>query len=118
MKNKSNTFSQKEISTAINNAVVFAKAPTKVGEIEDRRLQRLREYAMALIEPLNEEIFEMYMKPEEAVLILLTAALYLQCTQVMNTEKLPEYGTAKALYKKSECPICAEKSVIEEKYEK
>lgn len=113
---KTDTFNQKEIAAAINNAVVFAKAPNKLGEISPKRLAELHEYAVALIQPLREELeiaaeipqkygaeflpMDKYLKPEEAVLILLAGALVFQAHHVMGTNKLPALETTSALLEK------------------
>lgn len=99
-KEKSDTFTQKEIATSINNAIVFAKAPNRLGVIVEDRLRRLRNYSEALFAPLDAEIEDEYLRPEEAVLICLCGALYMQMKHVMGTDKIPMSGTAKAALEK------------------
>ncbi len=99
MKKDLNTFSPKEVGVALNNAVQAALHQTGA-EVGDVRLRKLRAYALALIEPLSEHIDEQkyveggvtYAAPlsaEEAVVILLSAALVIHMRGVLGSDKLP-----------------------------
>lgn len=92
------TFTQLEIGRAINNALVYSKAPAKRGVISDKRLARLQKYAQALLGPLTNEIEEEFLFPEEAVFICLAGALFFQC-QLMGTDKLPMGEVSEKLLK-------------------
>lgn len=94
-KNK-DSFTQKEIANAINNAIVFARAPNRLGEISEERLRKLRNYSVSLFQPLTREIDDEFVRPEEAVLLCLCGALFFQMKDVMGTDKVPAAGVVKA----------------------
>lgn len=114
---KTDTFNQKEIAVAINNAIAFAKSPKKLGTITEKRLARLYEYATLLFKPLSDELVapeelpfqdnpELHLtlaeiiKPEEAVLICLCGAMYFHALKVMGTTKLPAMDSVGSLLEK------------------
>jgi len=95
---KDDTNSQKEIVAALNNSVAISLRPARLGVIPEGRLRKLHLIAKALIAPAQELLeperpgepppFE----PEELVVCLAVAALYVQLTSVMKTVKLPPMG--------------------------
>lgn len=102
------SFSQKEIGIAINNAVQASLNPQNYAILETR-LRKLREYSHALVEPITEHItgevdeetgntLPPTLRPEEAVVILLTSALYFHIKHVVGTEKLPTVKIAELLF--------------------
>lgn len=98
MAKERDTFTQKEIAAGINNAVAFALRPAKLKEIPEERLRKLREYAKAIIEVPLDDMREEFIRPEELVLTLLVAALFVQLTEVMHTVKLPFGDLAKEIF--------------------
>lgn len=94
------TYTQKEISVALNNAVVAALHPSGV-KISEPRLRQLREFTKALVGiafdyTTNEE--EKFLSPQELVAVLACAALYAQTTLVTKSDKLPAADTAKQIF--------------------
>jgi hypothetical protein len=100
-------FNQKEIAVAINNAVVMAKSPKRLGEISSKRLAQLYEYAVALFDPLKEEVVAgldvsdgsavVRLEPEEAALICLLGSMFFHTKYVMKSDKLPVFKEVRAL---------------------
>lgn len=89
------TFQPREIGEAVNNALVMARKPV-AGEIPEERFGRkLRPYAIALVAPVTEALEEELIRPEEAVVILLAAALLLHMQHVMHSDKVPMGSFAK-----------------------
>jgi hypothetical protein len=86
-KSKIETFSQREVQTVLNNAVLRTMAPTRLGAIPAERLRKLREYTEALLSPTFEHVDEGYLKAEELVAVLSIGALFTQMLKVMNTLK-------------------------------
>jgi hypothetical protein len=99
-----NTYTPREISAALNNAVQAALKPDS-GEIPEKRLRRLHEYTSALIEPIVEHMKEELLRPEEMVAILAAAALYTHTTEVLqveNEKRVPMFEAAKAAAERGE----------------
>lgn len=83
-------FSRKQIGEAINNALVLCRTPTSYkGEIGEKRLVHLQNYMIELINPAFDHIDEGLLKPEELVFILTAGALFIQCSQINQDEKIP-----------------------------
>ncbi len=111
MKKELLTFSPKELSIALNNCVQACLRPTGVDILGTQlRRQKLREYALALIEPLLEHVKEgtyeedgkVYaspLKPQELVAVLVTAGLFVHLTEVCGSEKVPMMATSSLLFK-------------------
>lgn len=100
MKSKKKTqdcFSQKEIAESLSNAVVRALRPIALGEIPEKRLRDLREYAKALVEISFEHVEEGFLAKEELVAILTCSALYVQMDHVMGSVKIPMRKPAEEL---------------------
>lgn len=91
------TFSQREILTALNNAVVMSRKPARLGEIPDKRLAHLRQYALALVAPTRLHMGEDLLRPEEVVHFLTTAALFFQA-ELMGTTKFPAFDETAVMY--------------------
>jgi len=108
VKKDKNTFTQKEIASSINNAIVFAKAPNRTGEISEARLKKLRNYSIALFTPLMAEIDEEFVSPEEAVLICLTGAMFFHMKYIMKTDKMPVASTVEAALQKHKEAVYSE----------
>lgn len=102
------TFTQREIASALSNAVVQARHPTNLRIIPDERIRRLREYAQAACEAMLEHCDEQLedgsplLRPEELVLILSVGALWVQASRVMRSCSVPNqlcgdmlFGTGK-----------------------
>jgi len=100
--NETNT--QKEIAAGLNNAVAIALRPARLGPIPEARLKRLHEVAKALISPAVEllEPDELGdpppLLPEELVVVLAVAAMYVHLSAVMKTTKVPFGGLAKEMF--------------------
>ena len=100
---KIETNNQREISTALNNAVAAALRPARIGPIPEGRLKRLHLVAQALIAPAQELLEPdqdglSALEPEELVAVLAVAAMYVHLTNVMNTTKVPFGGLAKEVF--------------------
>ena len=91
------TFSQRDISEAINNAVIYAKSPTRTGTITPARLARLYEYTKAYFDPLWAEIDEEILAPEEVVLICLAGGLVTQMKYITKSTQLPAVSEIKPM---------------------
>lgn len=83
-------FSQREIAIALNNCVTMASRPIKYGSFKQPELRKMREFAEALLEPVQ-ELMDLKdpegvaaLSPEKAVYVLLAAALYVQTAKVQN----------------------------------
>ncbi len=112
MKRESQTFSPKELSIALNNCTQACLRPAGCDIMSNSlRRQKLREYALALIEPLLEHVHEgtfeedgvVYpsaLKPQELVAVLVTAALFVQIREVCKNEKVPMGAFAELLLEK------------------
>jgi hypothetical protein len=72
IKTKDLIYSKKEILAMLNNSVIFQKQYMKN---DTARQTRLREYSLALIEPVLEHTSEGLLTKEEASFILSSAAL-------------------------------------------
>lgn len=96
-KKRDDRFNEKDIAASLNNAVLRALKPIRI-EIDDAKLRRLRRYAMAVIHPTLEHVDAGLLEPEELVGVLVTAALYVQLDQVMQTDKVPMAGKTKELF--------------------
>jgi len=97
MKKENNGYTHRGIGVAIQNAVVAALHPTG-NEIPQKRLARLRGYAIAVLEPLRIHLSEEeLLRPEELVVVLLAAALVVH-DQDTPKDPAPEKGlSAEAL---------------------
>lgn len=95
-KNKADTFSQKDVLAAINNAFVLSSRPSTIGELTDARKARLSVYTQALVAPVKEHCAEELILPEEIVYFMLGTALFFQA-QLMGTNKIPAFGEGKQL---------------------
>ena len=95
-KNKTDTFSQKDVLAAINNAFVMSSRPSTIGELTDARKARLSVYTQALIAPVKEHCAEELILLEEVVYFLLGTALFFQA-QLMGTNKIPAFSEGKRL---------------------
>ncbi len=109
MKKSENSFSIKEISVILNNALTAVQNPDGQ-EIKPTRLVCLRKYANALLEPLlphisggvDEDTGERYpafITAEEMTFILMAAAFMVHLSRVAKTDKLPNAEMAKLLFK-------------------
>lgn len=102
------TFTQKEIASAIANAVTQALHPTSLKVIPVERLHKLREYAQAACEVMLEHTEEELpdgrplLRPEELVLIMLSGALYVQCGAVMKGVHVTNFELGRLLFAKKE----------------
>lgn len=90
-------FTAREISGALNNAVIYTGRPVE-GVILEERKRRLREYSQAVIEPTVEHAAEGLLTYPELVHVFAAAALYLQLHYVSGTEKVPAAPAAKVIY--------------------
>ena len=100
MAKRKDTFSQREIGSTLNNAVIRALKPTRIPEISDARLRDLRAYSQAVVEPTLAHVTEGFLEYEELVGILVSAALFVQLKYVMQTDKMPAASRAKTLMEK------------------
>ena len=85
----------KQISDALNNVVVFSFA-----KVNKEKLHRLRDYATALLEPLLEHIEDKDMElinEESAIFVLSSLALILQ-KRIDKSTKVPALGEAAKLF--------------------
>lgn len=82
------TNSVKDISLMLNNALAFCRVPAS-GAIPEKRMRALSGYALALIAPLKDDMKDELLRPEEAVFVLVSAALMTQALHVQKTDKLP-----------------------------
>ena len=100
------SYTQKEIASAISNAVVQAAHPNSLKFIPHERLRCLREYAQAACEVMLEHTEETLpddrplLRPEELVLILLSGALFVQSVKVMNNMNVNNLELGKLLFEK------------------
>ena len=97
------TYNQKELTTAINNAVAAALKPSRIGPIPEGRLRRLTAIAKALIEPAREltqppDGGPPAVEPEELVAILAVATLFVHLHDVVKTTKVPFAGLSKEIF--------------------
>ena len=94
-KRQQDTFTQQEISVAINNAMVSAGRPGKIPKgITESRARQLRLVSQALIEPLlkfidDDDPANRILMPEELVFCLLGSAAFVQLNRVMNRSSMP-----------------------------
>lgn len=105
--NKENSFTQRQVSIAANNALAIAMKPSRLGKIPESRLKHLRAVAQALVEPvlqliLVEDPQDKLMEPEELVATLLSAALFVQLQYVIGTDKVPMARLAAEVHQKDE----------------
>ena len=105
--NKEKSFTQREVSVAVNNALAISMKPSRLGEIPGSRLKHLRAVAQALIEPAVALISvddpeSKLMEPEELVATLLSAALFIQLRHVIGTDKVPMARLSKEVFGKDE----------------
>lgn len=108
-KSKKNTFTQREIGDATNNAVVRALRPASLGEIQEARLRQLRAYSQGLLGPTLKHVEDEVLKPEELVIVLTTAALFVQLKHVMGTDKMPLGPKVIELYEGPSAVVLPEK---------
>lgn len=100
---KDDTYNQKELSTALNNAVAAALSPSRIGRIPESRLRRLSEISKALIEPARELLEpddggSAVVEPEELVAILAVATLFVHLRDVVKTTRVPFAGLSKEIF--------------------
>lgn len=90
MRNKKRTtYTSKEIAVSLNNAVgASSNSIATVSQGEDKK-RRIRNYTMELALLLKEDVDEGFLKIEELVQALASAALFLQCAYVLKSVKLP-----------------------------
>lgn len=88
-KGKKNTFTQREVADSANNLVIRSLRPASIGEISDSQLRKLRAYSQGLLAPVLKHVDQELLRPEEAVMVFATAALFLQLKHVMHTDRLP-----------------------------
>lgn len=96
--NHDKLFTEREISIALNNAVIMSLRPES-GIIEEPTMRKLRAYCEALIEPVWEHKEEGLVSPEQLVFVLLSAALMIHQLGVVGTDKLPGVSASRALFK-------------------
>lgn len=101
MAKRKDTFSQREIASTLNNAVLRTLRPTRIPEIDDQRLRELRAYAQAIVEPTLQHVGEGLLHPEELVATLVSAALFVHLKQVMGSDKVPMAPKTKTLMEKA-----------------
>jgi hypothetical protein len=108
---KKHHFTQREIGEAVNNAVVKALKPAALGEIPETRLRRLRAYSQGAVAAMIRHIEEEppVLAPEELVLVLTTAALFVQLKYVMRTDKLPLGPLVNEIYQGDEAVVLPER---------
>jgi hypothetical protein len=104
-----NTFTQREVGDSANNLVVRAMKATSLGELSDARLRKLRTYSQAALAPMLKHVDEEVIRPEELVIILATAALFVQMTRVMRTSKMPMGPAVEDIYEGREAVILPER---------
>lgn len=98
-KKQIDTFNQKEVATAINNALTFSLRPSKLeGQLPEKRLTKLRSYALPVFAPLIDMIEEEVLRPEEVVIIALAGAMLVQALHVMKTTHLPAVAVVEDLF--------------------
>jgi hypothetical protein len=105
---KKNTFTQREVADATNNAVIRSLRPASLGEIPEPRLRKLRAYSQGLLAPVLKHIEAEVLRPEEAVMVLTTAALFTQLKHVMRTDKMPTAGLVNDMYDGPEAVVLPE----------
>ena len=98
MKKDPNGYTKRQIGIAIQNAVVSALHPPS-GEVPQKRLARLREYAIAVVEPLRRHLVEdeELLRPEELVVVLTAAALLIHEQDVPADSVIEKPLSAEAL---------------------
>jgi hypothetical protein len=94
---KSELFTNRDISVALNNLVAASLRPS-TGEISDARLRYLRNYSSAILAPLANHVEDALLTGEELVCILVSAALFVQQTLVVKSEMLPQTRVTKILF--------------------
>jgi len=93
---KQTTFGARDIGEAINNVIVMARHPATSAIPETRFARGLRPTTIALVEPLEQLLDEgELLTAEEAVVVLLGAALMIQMKHILHTDKLPMSAFAK-----------------------
>lgn len=104
-KNKKGLFTAREIADSASNLVVRGLKPVSLGdEIPEARLRKLRAYSQAALAPMLKHMEEeteagkTLIAPEELVMVLATAALFVQLRYVLKTDKLPASLIATDLY--------------------
>lgn len=72
-------FTAKEINIFLNNALLAARQPRSLEiPIPEARLRKLRNYLTALLQPIETELQDELLRPEEVVFMLLAGAAYYQ----------------------------------------
>lgn len=102
MAKKKETFSQREIAAVLNNAVLRSLKPTRITELSDKRIQKLQDYAQALVEPTVQHVEEGLLCYEELVAALSAAALFVHLKHIMGSDKVPMSSKAKAFMEKTD----------------
>lgn len=81
-------YSVREIAQHLNNCVV-ASLNHETGPIPRERLERLFAYTQALVQAPLEHVEEGYLRHQELVNILVSAAFFVHLQYVMAGEKVP-----------------------------
>ena len=87
-------FTNREVSAFLNNAVIAALNPPlrevergayAGGKIDEKRLQRLRHYTLAILAPLVDHVNEGFLSDEELIAVLICGAQYLHRARILRT---------------------------------
>lgn len=109
-KKVSKLYTNKELGSELYNCVQHS-LNLQGKRISETRLRKLRAYAQALVEPLEDHVnggtdddgpFEPCIKYEEVVAILVSAALFVHLSKVVGSDKLPAKYTSDILYGEEE----------------
>lgn len=84
------TYSNKEILDRIQNAVIAASRSANL-ELDEHSVRRLRTYTEAVLAPLRQHVEEpdLHFTSEQLVVVLLTAAQFVQTFDAMNLDNSP-----------------------------
>lgn len=100
-----NTFTAREVGDSCNNLVLRSLRPVSLGEIPEARIRKLRAYSQAVMAPMLKHVEEELLRPEEVVMILATAALFVQLRYVLRSDKVPMGISARDLYEGPEAVV-------------
>lgn len=92
-------FTAREVSAFLSNAVIAVRNPplrevlcadgkTKRyygGKIDEKKIQKLRNYTLAILSPLVEHVNEGFLSDEELVAVLVCGAQYLHKARILQT---------------------------------
>lgn len=91
-------YSQKEVTTALNNAFVASMSPGWIGKWSRLKEQCIREYSKGLMAVLCENVDDDLLMPEELVAILMASAVFVHAKYTLGGKwKTPAAQEAKEI---------------------